>query len=142
MDVGSDRAPGRGRRSRRDAAVRAAPPKRAADRGRRREQERAEEAERRRHAQELRACYVALNTSGPPVLRPPLTDQAHAPGPGRGAADRATIASRRPGPVPTYAGGPDADARPGARPRGWPQPRPGTVYGMRPAPGRRRPPRR
>ncbi|WP_432154696.1 hypothetical protein [Streptomyces tricolor] len=53
---------------------------RAADRGRRREQERAEEVrERRRHAQELRACYVALNTSARQYLAA-LTDQVHALG--------------------------------------------------------------
>ncbi|MFF5531855.1 hypothetical protein ACFY71_05185 [Streptomyces cinerochromogenes] len=53
---------------------------RAADRSRRREQERAEEArERRRHAQELRACYVSLNTSARQYLAA-LTDQVHALG--------------------------------------------------------------
>ncbi|MFG3015712.1 hypothetical protein ACGFZB_35780 [Streptomyces cinerochromogenes] len=53
---------------------------RAADRSRRREQDRAEEArERRRHAQELRACYVALNTSARQYLAA-LTDQVHALG--------------------------------------------------------------
>ncbi|MET8179775.1 hypothetical protein [Streptomyces sp. NPDC005336] len=53
---------------------------RAADRGRRREQERAEEAlERSRHAQELRSCYVALNTAARQYLAA-LTDQLHALG--------------------------------------------------------------
>ncbi|MEU6671235.1 hypothetical protein [Streptomyces sp. NPDC046727] len=53
---------------------------RAADRGRRREQERAEAVrERRRHAQELRACYVALNSSARQYLAA-LTDQVHALG--------------------------------------------------------------
>ncbi|MET9451146.1 hypothetical protein [Streptomyces cinerochromogenes] len=53
---------------------------RAADRSRRREQRRAEEArERRRHTQELRACYVALNTSARQYLAA-LTDQVHALG--------------------------------------------------------------
>ncbi|WP_251095210.1 hypothetical protein [Streptomyces sp. Caat 7-52] len=53
---------------------------RAADRSRRREQEHAEQVrERRRHAQELRACYVALNTSARQYLAA-LTDQLHALG--------------------------------------------------------------
>ncbi|MFF1283768.1 hypothetical protein [Streptomyces sp. NPDC058299] len=53
---------------------------RAADRGRRREQARVEEArERRRHAQELRACYVGLNTAARHCLAA-LTDQLHALG--------------------------------------------------------------
>ncbi|WP_225826717.1 hypothetical protein [Streptomyces naphthomycinicus] len=53
---------------------------RAADRSRRREQERAEAVrERRRHAQELRACYVALNSSARQYLAA-LTDQLHALG--------------------------------------------------------------
>ncbi|MGW2928325.1 hypothetical protein ACWC8S_25940 [Streptomyces fungicidicus] len=53
---------------------------RAADRGRRREQERAEEVlERSWHAQELRACYVALNTAARQYLAA-LTDQLHALG--------------------------------------------------------------
>ncbi|OIJ97072.1 hypothetical protein BIV23_31710 [Streptomyces monashensis] len=53
---------------------------RAADHSRRREQERTEQVrERRRHAQELRACYVALNTSARQYLAA-LTDQLHALG--------------------------------------------------------------
>ncbi|MBG0851833.1 hypothetical protein I2W78_08240 [Streptomyces spinoverrucosus] len=53
---------------------------RAADRGRRREQERAEQVwERRSEAQELRSCYVALNTSARQYLAA-LTDQLHALG--------------------------------------------------------------
>ncbi|KOX08576.1 hypothetical protein ADL04_03505 [Streptomyces sp. NRRL B-3648] len=53
---------------------------RAADRSRRREQERVEEVrERRRRAQDLRACYVALNTSARQYLAA-LTDQVHALG--------------------------------------------------------------
>ncbi|MFJ7150980.1 hypothetical protein ACIQVT_22690 [Streptomyces sp. NPDC100445] len=53
---------------------------RAADRGRRREQARVEEArERWRHAQELRACYVDLNTAARHYLAA-LTDQLHALG--------------------------------------------------------------
>lgn len=53
---------------------------RAADRSRRREQEHAEELqERRRQAQELRSCYVALNTSARQYLAA-LTDQVHALG--------------------------------------------------------------
>ncbi|MGW8351895.1 hypothetical protein [Streptomyces wedmorensis] len=53
---------------------------RAADRSRRREQERAEEGvERSRQAQELRSCYVALNTAARQYLAV-LTDQLHAMG--------------------------------------------------------------
>lgn len=53
---------------------------RAADRGRRREQQRAERVrERRSEAQELWACYVALNTSGRHYLAA-LTDQLYALG--------------------------------------------------------------
>ncbi|MFJ9867949.1 hypothetical protein [Streptomyces sp. NPDC101165] len=53
---------------------------RAADRSRRREQEHAEELqERRKQAQELRSCYVALNTSARHYLAA-LTDQLHALG--------------------------------------------------------------
>ena len=53
---------------------------RAADRSRRREQEHAEELqERRRQAQELRSCYVALNTAARQYLAA-LTDQLHALG--------------------------------------------------------------
>ncbi|MFF8731207.1 hypothetical protein ACF073_32680 [Streptomyces sp. NPDC015171] len=55
---------------------------RAADRSRRRERERAEAVrERRRQAQELRACYVALNTCARQYLAA-LTDQVHALGRG------------------------------------------------------------
>lgn len=51
---------------------------RAADRSRQREQERAEQArERRGEAQELRSCYVALNTATRQYLAA-LTDQLHA----------------------------------------------------------------
>ncbi|MBE9500447.1 MULTISPECIES: hypothetical protein [Streptomyces] len=53
---------------------------RAADRSRRREQDRAEELwQRRSQAQELRSCYVALNTSARQYLAA-LTDQLHALG--------------------------------------------------------------
>lgn len=53
---------------------------RAADRSRQREQERAEELwMRRSEAQELRACYVALNTAARHYLAA-LTDQLHALG--------------------------------------------------------------
>ncbi|MER7226937.1 hypothetical protein [Streptomyces rubradiris] len=53
---------------------------RAADRGRRRELDRVEQVrERRRHAQELRACSVALNASARQYLAA-LTDQVHALG--------------------------------------------------------------
>lgn len=53
---------------------------RAADRSRQREQERAEQLwERRSEAQELRACYVALNASVRHYLAA-LTDQVHALG--------------------------------------------------------------
>ncbi|MFJ1546095.1 hypothetical protein [Streptomyces sp. NPDC088246] len=56
----------------------ALPTQRAADRSHRREQERAEELqERRGQAQELRSCYVALNTSARQYLAA-LTDQLHA----------------------------------------------------------------
>ncbi|MFI2375505.1 hypothetical protein ACH5AO_10595 [Streptomyces sp. NPDC018964] len=51
---------------------------RAADRSRQREQERTEELwERRSEIQELRSCYVALNTAGRQYLAA-LTDQVHA----------------------------------------------------------------
>ncbi|MEU3663700.1 hypothetical protein AB0E77_28745 [Streptomyces sp. NPDC032940] len=53
---------------------------RAADRSRQRELERAEELrERRSQTQELRSCYVALNTAGRQYLAA-LTDQLHALG--------------------------------------------------------------
>ncbi|GGQ77095.1 hypothetical protein [Streptomyces flaveolus] len=53
---------------------------RAADRSRQREQERAEAVrERRSEAQELRSCYVALNTAGRQYLAA-LTDLLHALG--------------------------------------------------------------
>ncbi|MFI7243714.1 hypothetical protein [Streptomyces qinglanensis] len=53
---------------------------RAADRSRRREQDRAEELwQHRSQAQELRSCYVALNTSARQYLAA-LTDQLHALG--------------------------------------------------------------
>ncbi|WEO94883.1 hypothetical protein A6P39_013145 [Streptomyces sp. FXJ1.172] len=53
---------------------------RAADRSRRRELEHAGRAkERRRHTQELRSCYVALNTAARQYLAA-LTDQLHALG--------------------------------------------------------------
>ncbi|CAL9292683.1 hypothetical protein [Streptomyces sp. SudanB182_2057] len=53
---------------------------RAADRGRRRELDLVERVrERRRHAQELRACSVALNASARQYLAA-LTDQVHALG--------------------------------------------------------------
>ncbi|MFG2881610.1 hypothetical protein ACGFYV_04680 [Streptomyces sp. NPDC048297] len=53
---------------------------RAADRSRQREQERAEQVRARRgEAQELRSCYVALNTSARQYLAA-LTDHVHALG--------------------------------------------------------------
>ncbi|MCT9075987.1 hypothetical protein [Streptomyces fulvoviolaceus] len=53
---------------------------RAADRSRQREQERAEQLRKRRsEAQELRSCYVALNTSARQYLSA-LTDHLHALG--------------------------------------------------------------
>ena len=53
---------------------------RAADRSRQGEQERAEELrERRSETQELRSCYVALNTLTRPYMAA-LTDQLHALG--------------------------------------------------------------
>nr|WP_202437706.1 hypothetical protein [Streptomyces sp. SID5910] len=64
---------------------------RAADRSRQRELERAEELrERRGQVQELRSCYVALNTAGRQYLAA-LTDQLHA----LGRADELPAARQR-----------------------------------------------